>query len=309
MASPVLPTRPVPPLQPTQTPQPKPPTQPTPPTPPGDRDALPAHLRREQIRRLVDERGFVRVAELREAFGVSGVTARADLDVLVGEGAVQRVHGGAVPAHAAGGAGGAGRPERESSFEEALASAVLPKRQIGELAASLVRSGQSVILDVGTTTLSIARALRARADLTDVVIITNGLSIALELEPAIPRFSVIVTGGSLRPLQHSLVEPLAATVLDQVHADLAFIGCNGVDPEHGVTNINLPEAAVKTRMLAATARAIVVAEGAKLGQVHLGRVAPLSAFDLLITDAAADPSTLELLRETGLSVLQPEREQ
>src|SRR5680860_1581944 len=103
----------------------------------GDRDALPAHLRREQIRRLVDERGFMRVAELREAFGVSGVTARADLDVLVGDGVVQRVHGGAVPAHPAGGR--AGRPERESSFEEALASAVLPKRQIGELAASLVR--------------------------------------------------------------------------------------------------------------------------------------------------------------------------
>src|SRR5665647_2295046 len=123
----------------------------------NDRDALPAHLRREQIRRLVDERGFVRVTELRDAFGVSGVTARADLDVLVGEGAVQRVHGGAVPAQAG---AGSGRPERESSFEEALASSVVPKQQIGELAASLVRSGQSVILDVGTTTLAIARALR-----------------------------------------------------------------------------------------------------------------------------------------------------
>ncbi len=269
----------------------------------NDRDALPAHLRREQIHRLVDERGFVRVAELRDAFGVSGVTARADLDVLVGEGAVQRVHGGAVPAH---GGVGAGRPVRESSFEEALASSVMPKQEIGELAASLVRSGQSVILDVGTTTLAIARALRARTDLIDVVIITNGLSIALELEPAIPRFTVIVTGGSLRPLQHSLVEPLAATVLSQVHADLAFIGCNGVDAENGVTNINLPEAGVKTLMLAAAARAIVVADASKLGQVHLGRVGPLDAFDTLVTDAAADPQLLARLREAGLTVLLPQ---
>jgi DeoR family transcriptional regulator of aga operon len=267
----------------------------------NDRDALPAHVRREQIRRLVDERGFVRVAELRDAFGVSGVTARTDLDALVAEGAVQRVHGGAVPALL----GGAGRPERESSFEEALASSVVPKQQIGELAASLVRSGQSVILDVGTTTLAIARALRARTDLTDVVVITNGLSIALELEPAIPRFTVIVTGGSLRPLQHSLVEPLAATVLSQVHADLAFIGCNGVDAETGVTNINLPEAGVKTLMLAAASRAVVVADGSKLGQVHLGRVGPLAAFDTLVTDAAADPQELALLREAGLTVLVP----
>ncbi|TFC35333.1 DeoR/GlpR family DNA-binding transcription regulator [Cryobacterium sp. TMT2-42-4] len=268
---------------------------------PGDRDTLPAHQRREQIQRLVGERGFVRVRELREAFGVSGVTARADLDVLESAGTVQRVHGGAVPA-----APPSGRPLREFSFEEALASSVLPKQQIGVLAAALVTSGQSILLDVGTTTLSLAHALLARTDLTDVVIITNGLSIALALEPAIPRFTVIVTGGSLRPLQHSLVEPLARTVLSQVHADLAFIGCNGVDAGYGVTNINLPEAGVKTLMLAAATRAVVVADASKLGQVHLGQVGPLRAFDTLVTDAAADEVRLVPLREAGLTVLQPE---
>ncbi|TFD37196.1 DeoR/GlpR transcriptional regulator [Cryobacterium sp. TMT1-19] len=268
---------------------------------PGDRGPLPAHQRREQIQRLVGERGFVRVRELREAFGVSGVTARADLDVLESAGTVQRVHGGAVPA-----APPSGRPLREFSFEEALASSVLPKQQIGVLAAALVTSGQSILLDVGTTTLSIAHALLARTDLTDVVIITNGLSIALALEPAIPRYTVIVTGGSLRPLQHSLVEPLARTVLSQVHVDLAFIGCNGVDAGYGVTNINLPEAGVKTLMLAAATRAVVVADASKLGQVHLGQVGPLRAFDTLVTDAAADEVMLAPLREAGLTVLQPE---
>jgi DeoR family transcriptional regulator of aga operon len=267
----------------------------------ADRETLPAHQRREQIQRLVGERGFVRVSELRQTFGVSGVTARADLDALETAGAVQRVHGGAVPALQTG-----GRPLREFSFEEALAASVLPKQQIGALAASLVSSGQSVILDVGTTTLAIARALLARTELTDVVIITNGLSIALELESAIPRFTVIVTGGSLRPLQHSLVEPLAVTVLSQVHADLAFIGCNGVEAGHGVTNINLPEAGVKTLMLAAATRAVVVADSSKLGQVHLGQVGPLRAFDTLVTDAGADAAALAPLREAGLTVLQPE---
>lgn len=270
-----------------------------------ERDPTPAYLRREQILGLLGERGFVRVSELRTAFKVSGVTARADLDSLVQHGLALRVHGGAVPAHHPAGAGAAGRPEREFSFEEALASSVVPKQQIGELAASLVRSGQSVILDVGTTTLAIARALRHRTDLRDVVVITNGLSIALELESAIPRFTVIVTGGSLRPLQHSLVEPLAGTVLSQVRADLAFIGCNGVDVERGVTNINLPEAGVKALMLAAAARAVIVADGSKLGQVHLGLVGDLGAFDTLITDAGADPSVIAVLLETGLTVLQP----
>ncbi|SDN42582.1 transcriptional regulator, DeoR family [Cryobacterium flavum] len=266
-----------------------------------DRDGLPGPVRREQIHRLIDERGFVQVRELRETFGVSGVTARADLDALETAGAVQRVHGGAVLAR-----GSSGQPMIESSFEQALASSVIPKQQIGSLAAGLVSTGQSVILDVGSTTLAIARALVARQELTDVVIITNGLSIALELEPAIPRFTVIVTGGSLRPRQHSLVEPLASSVLSQVHADLAFIGCNGVDAEHGVTNINLPEAGTKKLMLAATTRSIIVADASKLGQVHLGQVGPLRSFDTLITDTAADSAALAPFREAGLAVLQPQ---
>ena len=266
-------------------------------------EPLPAHVRREQAQRLVDERGFVRVSELRSAFGISGVTARADLDALELQGAVRRVHGGAVPAQSPGDGVGV---EREHSFEEALESSVIPKQQISEVAAGIVQSGQSVLLDVGTTTHAIARALCARVDLHDVVVITNGLSIALELEKAIPRFTVIVTGGSLRPLQHSLVDPLAGLVLSQIHADLAFIGCNGVDIAGGVTNINLPEAGIKALMLAAAERVIVVADRSKLGQVHLGRVGPLSAFHTLITDDAADPVILDSLREVGLNILFPE---
>lgn len=264
------------------------------------RDALPAWQRREQIVAMLAERGFVRVADLAESFGVSGVTARTDLDSLVEANLAERVHGGAVPV---------GQAQRERAFEVALAESVLPKQQIGELAASLVQSGQSVLLDVGTTTLAVARALKARRELVDLVIVTNGLSIALELESEIPRFSVIVTGGALRPLQHSLVDPLADLVLSQVHADIAFIGCNGIDAEHGVSNINLPEAAIKTRMTTSAARVVVVADSSKLGRVHLGKVAPLDAVDSLVTDAAAPaaitPELRAALAAAGVNVLVP----
>ena len=260
---------------------------------------LDAPRRRQHALGLVAERGFVRVAELSAAFGVTTVTARADLDALERQGAIRRVHGGAVPASSV---LEAERPEREPSFEEALAASVEPKRAIGEYAASLVRSGQSVILDVGTTTLQVARALRARTDLDDLVVFTNGLSIALELEDEIPRFTVVVTGGTLRPKQHSLVHPLAGSMLEEVHADLAFIGCNGVDPVHGVTNANLPEAAVKALMLRAAAKAVVVADGSKLGEVHLGRIAPIDAFDVLVTDAAAPAPLVAELEASGLAV-------
>lgn len=258
-----------------------------------------AMRRRELALALVAERGFVRVAELSTAFGVTTVTARADLDALERQGGIRRVHGGAVPASSP---LATARPDREPTFEEALEASVMPKRLIGDLAASLVRSGQSIILDVGTTTLQLARALRARTDLDDVVVFTNGLSIALELEAEIPRFTVVVTGGTLRPKQHSLVHPLAGSMLEEVHVDLAFIGCNGVDPVHGVTNANLPEAAVKALMMRAAARSVVVADATKLGEVHLGRVAPIDAFDALVTDAAAPPSIVVELEEAGLAV-------
>ena len=264
------------------------------------RTVVDATRRRALAVDLLAERGFVRVAELSDAFGVTPVTARADLDALERDGLVRRVHGGAVPVGA--GTSAEPRPEREPSFEEALAASVVPKQQIGELAASMVRSGQSLILDVGTTTLQVAKALRARTELDDLTIFTNGLSIALELEAEIPRFTVVVTGGTLRPRQHSLVHPLAGSVLEEVHVDLAFIGCNGVDPRLGVTNANLPEAAVKSLMLQRAAHAVVVADGTKIGDVHLGRVAPVDAFDSLVTDASAPRAIVAELEDVGLAV-------
>ncbi len=258
------------------------------------RDAWPAAIRREAIVARLAEHGFVRVAELGTEFGVSAVTARSDLDALVAEGLARRVHGGAIAARA-------GAAER--SFEQSLEHSAQAKLEIGALAAGLVSSGQSVLLDVGTTTLAVARALRDRVELQGVTIITNGLSIALELEPCIPRFTVIVTGGSLRPLQHSLVEPLALSVLERIHADIAFIGCNGVDVEYGVSNINLPEASIKEQMMRVADRTVVVAESAKLGQRHLGRIASLAAVETIVTDRGVDAAWLASVPAGGPHVL------
>jgi DeoR family transcriptional regulator of aga operon len=262
-------------------------------------EALPAALRRSRMLDVIGDRGFVRVGELSDAFGVSDVTVRTDLDALEATGAIKRVHGGAVPR-------GAVAP-RELSFEESLASSAEEKRAIALAAAGMIEPGMSVLLDVGTTTAAVARAIVARDELRDVTVITNGLTIALELEAAIGRIEVIVTGGTLRPLQHSLVAPLASVLLDHVNADLAFIGCNGVDARRGVTNVNLPEAELKSRMVASARRAVVVADGSKLGQVHLGTVAPLARFETVLTSASADEKEVLALREAGATVRIAER--
>jgi DeoR family transcriptional regulator of aga operon len=255
----------------------------------------PPAARREQILSIIEEQGFARVAQLSRQFGISEVTVRADLDTLADGNAVQRVHGGAV-------AGGkpAG-PERP--FEQSMLTGSDEKARIGRAAAALVESHQAIVLDVGTTTTAVATALLDRDDLQGVVVITNALNVALLLEPLIPRFTVVVTGGTVRPLQHSLVDPLAGVVLDRIRADIAFIGCSGVDSVAGITNVNLPEADVKRRMLAASARCVVVADGSKLGVAQLSRVAPIGEVDTLVTGADADPHQLELLRAAGLHVL------
>jgi DeoR family transcriptional regulator of aga operon len=257
-------------------------------------ETLPATVRRQRMLALIEERGFARVSELGEAFRVSEVTVRSDLDVLEQHRALRRVHGGAMPRHAS--------AVRELPFEEAMQASAEEKRAIAQEAASLVEPGMSVLLDVGTTTAAVARALVDRDALRDITVITNGLSIALELEHAIPRFQVVVTGGTLRPLQHSLVAPLASVMFEHVHADIAFIGCNGVDAVGGVTNVNLPEAELKRSMVAAASRAVVVADGSKIGSVRLGRIGPIDRFDLVITGSSAASEPLAELRAHGADI-------
>ncbi|MCW4457711.1 DeoR/GlpR family DNA-binding transcription regulator [Microbacterium sp. MPKO10] len=258
-----------------------------------DADSLPAEVRRDRIRARLDTRGYVRAADIAHDFAVSSVTARADLDALVEVGVARRVHGGAVAAGAA----------PEVPVEQSVQTGTESKRAIGRRAASLVDAGQSVFLDVGSTALAVAEALVERTELHDVVVVTNGISTALALEPALPRISVYVTGGALRPLQHSLVNPMGQQLIESVHADVAILGCNGVDVEAGVTNVNLPEAEIKRAMVAASDRVIVTADASKLGRVTMGHVAELARVDTIVTDAAADPRVIDNLRAAGAALL------
>jgi DeoR family transcriptional regulator, aga operon transcriptional repressor len=255
--------------------------------------SLPAAMRREAMLDALQENEFLRVTELGERFGVSEVTVRADLDALVALGAVRRVHGGAMPTT---------NRRLERPFEDQAGAHADEKAAIAREAAQLVASGDVVALDVGTTTTALAIALRRRDDLERVTVITNGLNIALELERANPRISVIVTGGTLRPLQHSLVNPLATMVLSTINPDVAFVGCNGVHAVRGVTNVNLPEAEVKREMLSAARRRVIVADGSKLGEVAAVNLCPVTDVGLVITGQSAPQSVLDDLATLGVDV-------
>ena len=254
---------------------------------------FPAAVRRERILDALQSHEFLRVHDLGEMFGVSEVTVRGDLEALAAVGQVRRVHGGAMALTA---------PAAENSFEVSSSAQAEEKRAIGVAAAALVNSGDLVALDVGTTTMAVAGALRARDDLSSVMVLTNGINIALELERAFPRVTVVVTGGTLRPLQHSLVAPLADRVMAGLNPDLAIIGCNGIDALRGVTNANLPEAEVKRRMLSSARRRMIVADGGKLRAVAPAHLCDITDVDLLITGRSAPKRVVQRLRRIGTAV-------
>lgn len=258
-----------------------------------DPTPVPARVRRDRLLALLREHEFVRVTDLAARFEVSEVTVRSDLDALEDRGLLRRVRGGAVPRSST---------PVERPFEEAEVAAAEQKRAIARAAAATVRDGDTIVLDVGTTTTAIAQELAARQELSDVTVFTSSLTIALALEAATPRLTVVVTGGTLRPKQHSLVEPLAGLVLGSIRAGTAFVGCNGVDVDRGVTNVNLPETEVKKLIIRSSQRRVVCADGTKLGQVALAHVCDLDDVDLLITSADADPDLVAALRATGLDV-------
>lgn len=242
--------------------------------------ALPAEVRRARIAERVREAGILRVVDAAALFGVSEVTVRADLAQLDADGVVRRVHGAALPAAAG---------PREEPLERVSGRDAAVKRAIGRRAAALVDSGSSILLDVGSTTLAVAHALVDRVDrgeLDELVVVTNGLSIALALETAVPRITVVLTGGTLRPLQHSLVDPGASESIAGLHVDLAILGCNGVDASGRITNLNLAEAEVKRAMIAASTAHVVVADAGKLSERHLGTIGVADERTTLVTGGA-----------------------
>lgn len=253
--------------------------------------SLQATLRHQAIIDALNARGNVRVGDLADDLAVSAVTIRADLDYLEAQQLLRRTRGGAVPV----------RPRRfEQPLELTSQDNPEAKKRIARAAAAMVRDGETVIIDVGSTMTELAGALPRT--LSDVVVVTNALNIALALETH-PGVTVVVTGGTLRPMQHSLVAPYGSLLLGHMNADVAFVGCNGVHPEKGFTNTNLAEAEVKHAMIEAASRVIFVCDSSKLMNVATAKVAALEDADLLLTDEAAAPETLRALRRSGLEVM------
>jgi DeoR family fructose operon transcriptional repressor len=233
----------------------------------------------EERHRLIVERaraaGRVEVAALATELDVTTETIRRDLTVLERHGLLRRVHGGAMPIERLG-------------FEPGLAvrDAVLSaeKERIAKAALAELPDEGSVLLDAGTTTARLAEALPTDRELT---VVTNAAPIAMALS-ARSNITVLLLGGRLRGRTLAAVGEWARRALADTYVDVAFIGTNGISVQRGLTTPDSDEAQVKRAMIAASRRAVVLADHTKVGNDHFARFGSLDDVDVLITDSGVD---------------------
>jgi DeoR family transcriptional regulator of aga operon len=245
--------------------------------------------RRRAILESLKRDGRVLVLDLARRFETSQVTIRKDLEVLHAQGLVHRTHGGALPARE-------GALE-DPSLREKEKLHHKEKLRIAATAAGMVQEGQVVILDSGTTTTEIAKALRSFHNLT---IVTNAVNIAAELSGT--SLEVILTGGTLRKNSFSLVGPIAEETLHRLNADLLFLGVDGFDVHYGLSTPNLLEAKVNRAMVEVAKRKVAVCDASKFGRRSLSLIVPPSALDEVITDRGISQADARALRKAGIEV-------
>ena len=245
--------------------------------------------RHQHILHVIQTDGRALVDDLSDSLGISRITIRKDLEYLQSKGLIERTHGGALPIQH----GTLADPTLKEKEKQHQAE----KLRIAAAAAKLVQEGQCVMLDSGTTTTALTRALKRFESLT---VITNAVNIAAELVGT--NLEVILTGGTLRKNSFSLVGPLAEDVLREMHADILFLGVDGFDVESGPSTPNVLESRVNRQMVETAKRVVVVCDSTKFMRRSLARIVPTTSIHHVITDKALPHATAEALRAQNIEV-------
>ena len=244
--------------------------------------------RKQHILEVLRREGQVVAKDLSQELGLSEDTIRRDLRELAQEGLLQRVHGGALPVSPA--------IVNFSGREEILQD---EKAAIGKAAARLIKNGQVIILDGGTTAVQVARHLPRALKAT---IVTHSPRTALELIDY-PEIEILLIGGRL--FKHSIVSVGAAAIeaIKHIRADIYFMGVTGVHPEAGASTGDLEEAYIKLALSKQAAETIVLASREKLGTASQFVVTPLNEISGLIVEESVPDEMLAPYRKLGLSVI------
>lgn len=256
---------------------------------PGTEQKDLAPQRWDNLRALLRQSGVLRVEDLSRRLNVSAATVRRDLDQLERNGAIRRVHGGAVSVES--------RLE-EPLFDDKTSIAAREKRRIAEAAAELVEAGDTIYLDGGSTVLELARLLRDRSQLT---VVTNSLQAAHELAGRGPR--LIVIGGELRRLSQTLVGPLTRLLLTELHVDKAFMGTIGFSIKEGLTTTEPSEAFTKEIVMGQARQVILLADSGKAGKVSFARAGRWDKVHVVITDTQVSQDFVKEFNQRGIKLI------
>ena len=262
-------------------------------------EALVSRYRRwNDLLELLAAAGQLQIEDAAKALNVSAATIRRDFDELANQQMLTRIRGGAVAQ-----AVNYDLPLRYKSERHPS-----EKQRIGGLAAGLVRAGQIVGLNGGTTTTEVARALATRGDLSHggaepaATVVTNALNIATELAVR-QHIKIVTTGGVARPQSYELTGPLATCVLERVALDLAILGVDGIDAVAGATAHHEGEASINQLMARQARKVIIVADSSKVGRRAFARICGLADIDVLVTDTGIAHDDMVVLQEAGVDVV------
>jgi DeoR family transcriptional regulator of aga operon len=242
--------------------------------------------RRSQISVMVRERGSVQVTALANMFQVSMQTIRKDLHYLTERGVTARAYGGAISSSTV-------SPVAEPGVATKLAIHTPEKERIGRYAASLIKPGDSVVLDSGTTTLQIARYL---PDLEGVTVVTNDFGVLAALTQK-TRIKIVALGGELRRKNMAFYGAQTVSALNDLLVDKLFLGVDGFDMERGITTHHESEAMLNRRMAEVAREVIAVTDSSKFGRACLHRIIGVNEITGLITDEGA-PAYITGARDT-----------
>jgi DeoR/GlpR family transcriptional regulator of sugar metabolism len=244
--------------------------------------------RHELILRTLRSEGPATITLLAERLGASHATIRRDLAQLDEEGLLKRVYGGAVPV-----------TDRDDPFTDVAEVRVAEKDAIAHRCAGLVKDGETVLLDIGTTAHRIARQLRGRS----LTVITSSLAVFDELQHE-HTIQLVLLGGVVRRDYRSLVGFLTEDNLRQIHADRLFLGTSGVRPDGHVMDTTVVEVPVKRAMIAASERVVLVADRGKFPGTGMARVCGARELDTVVTNDPLDEKTRAAFHEAGVEVIE-----
>ena len=246
-----------------------------------------AETRRQQLLDLIARRGFATLDELVRSSGASESTVRRDLDALDNAGTIKRTHGGAVCS---------GEVRAMPSFDERATSQAAEKRAIGRAAAALLEDGDTVLLDGGTTTLELARALAGRP----VQVVTNSLPIA-HLLAASKETDLILIGGYVYPRTGVAMGPLAIATMQGIRVRKAILGAGGIVAD-GIYNSNSLLVETERQMMRCGQEVVIVADHTKFGRLSLSKLCGLEEIHALVSDPALPDEFRVPLEAAGVRI-------